>query len=122
MRKWKELSKKEKTKVAIAAGVSAVGVVSSAVLFGKYKKTKKELDFIKEIPEIFPMSSPRIIERKDCDPKIRYALQIFYTTEDKSDGRFMAEWAVPTLQDMKDFGQFIIDTASNFEEEGGSDD
>ena len=107
MRKWKELSKKEKAKVIFtgALGVIAAGGICTTYVYSK------ELHKMMNIPSDYPRSTSRISYRSNLPKCMQYALEIFYVKEDKSAGKFMGEIAFESKEELSDFGKWISETA-----------
>ena len=122
----KELEETEKAfyKTIIGTGLITIGgllaILGSLKLAAKWKG--KYMEWV-SIPEKFPLSHPEIVDRGPNvdDPNIRYALQLFYVNHDESDGKFVGEWATGSLDEMREFGEWISKAATEWKKGVGDE-
>ena len=119
MRKWNELSKKEKAAI-IATGTIAGVLALTAGYFGiSSAYYKRKYLFMDTLPETHPLTKSRIVFRPDAPDKIKYALQLFYAKDckDDQDPRFVGEVAFSTAEELADFGKWIMDESPSLSKE-----
>lgn len=107
MRKWKELTFKEKALI-IGGGVL---VTATGIFFLESKLWHSKYEELKTIPITHPSSKAFLAYRPDLADNMKYALEIYYAKIDDSSRKFVGEIAFSSAQELSDFGKWIQDTA-----------
>lgn len=120
MRKWNELSKKEKTMViakgAAVAVVGAAGVIVGVNIgkkLGAFDVERDWKDIYEQVATKYPNTQSRFVQRES--DKYPLALQLWYTIPDTNKNVFMAESAFANVEGVHDYADWIMRMANEVE-------